>query len=111
MGFIFAFFEGFYLPGFPELKRLFYFIKFRKKIMAKVYALFKKEGMVPSMYANEWFICLFSRNLDFKRLIRIFDMFVLKGYKVIYRFTLAFIKIKEDEFLKAKDGLISIMNN
>ena len=74
--------------------------------MPKVYALFKKEGMVPSMYANEWFICLFSRNLDFKRLIRIFDMFVLKGYKVIYSFTLAFIKIKKDEFLKAKDGLI-----
>ena len=78
--------------------------------MPKVYALFKKEGMVPSMYANEWFICLFSRNLDFKTLVKILDMFVLEGYKVIYRFTLAFIKIKEDEFLKAKDGLISIMN-
>jgi hypothetical protein len=37
-------------------------------------------------------------------------MFVLEGYKVIYRFTLSFIKIKEDEFLKAKDGLISIKN-
>jgi len=37
-------------------------------------------------------------------------MFVLEGYKVIYRFTLSFIKIKEDEFLKAKDGVISIKN-
>jgi hypothetical protein len=37
-------------------------------------------------------------------------VFLLEGYKVIYRFALAFIKIKEEEFLKAKDGLISIMN-
>ena len=102
--------EGFIYQDFPNSKDFFYSIKFRKKIMPKVYALFKKEGIMPTMYANEWFICLFSRNLDFKTLVRIFHMFVLEGYKVIYRFTLSFIKIKEDEFLKAKDGLISIKN-
>ena len=103
--------EGFYLPGFPELKKTFFILlNLEKKFVPKVYELFKKEGMVPSMYASEWFICLFSRNLDFKTLVRIFDVFLLEGYKVIYRFALAFIKIKEDEFLKAKDGLISIMN-
>ena len=103
--------EGLYLPGFPELKKTFFILlNLEKKFVPKVYELFKKEGMVPSMYASEWFICLFSRNLDFKTLVRIFDVFLLEGYKVIYRFALAFIKIKEDEFLKAKDGLISIMN-
>ena len=65
--------------------------------------------MIPSMYASEWFICLFSRNLSFDVLVRIFDVFLLEGYKVIYRFALAFLKLKEDEFLKAKDGLVSIM--
>ena len=103
--------EGFYLPGFPELKKTFFILlNLEKKFVPKVYELFKKEGMVPSMYASEWFICLFSRNLDFKTLVRIFDVFLLEGYKVIYRFALAFIKIKEDEFLKAKDGVISIKN-
>ena len=103
--------EGFYLPGFPELKKTFFILlNLEKKFIPKVYELFKKEGMVPSMYASEWFICLFSRNLDFKTLVRVFDVFLLEGYKVIYRFALAFIKIKEDEFLKAKDGLVSIMN-
>ena len=52
---------------------------------------------------------LFSRNLEFNGLVRIFDVFLLEGYKVIYRFSLAFLKIKEDEFLKGKDGLASIM--
>ena len=102
--------EGFYLPGFPELKKTFYILlNLEKKFIPKIYELFKKEGMIPSMYASEWFICLFSRNLEFQNLVRIFDVFLLEGYKVIYRFSLAFLKIKENEFLKGKDGLASIM--
>ena len=103
--------EGFYLPGFPILKKTFYILlNLEKKFIPKVYELFKKEGMIPSMYASEWFICLFSRNLEFKSLVRIFDVFLLEGFKVIYRFALAFIKLKEDKFLEgAKDGLASIM--
>ena len=102
--------EGFYLPSFPELKKNFYILlNLEKKYIPKIYEIFKKEGMIPSMYASEWFICLFSRNLSFDVLVRIFDVFLLEGYKVIYRFALAFLKLKEDEFLKAKDGLVSIM--
>ena len=102
--------EGFYLPGFPELKKTFYILlNLEKKFIPKIYELFKKEGMIPSMYASEWFICLFSRNLEFNGLVRIFDVFILEGYKVIYRFSLAFLKLKENEFLKGKDGLASIM--
>ena len=102
--------EGFYLPGFPILKKTFYILlNLEKKFLPKIYELFKKEGMIPSMYASEWFICLFSRNLEFKSLVRIFDIFLLEGYKVIYRFALAFLKLKEDKFMAGKDGLASIM--
>ena len=102
--------EGFYLPGFPSLKKTFYImLKLLKKHIPKVYDLFKRDGMLPSMYASEWFICLFARNLEFNALVRIFDVFLLEGYKVIYRFALAFLKLKEEEFLKGKDGLASIM--
>ena len=102
--------EGFYLPGFPILKKTFYILlNLEKKFIPKIYELFKKEGMIPSMYASEWFICLFSRNLEFNILVRIFDVFLLEGYKVIYRFALAFLKLKEEKFLEGKDGLASIM--
>ena len=102
--------EGFYLPGFPILKKTFYILlNLEKKFIPKIYELFKKEGMIPSMYASEWFICLFSRNLEFNVLVRIFDVFLLEGYKIIYRFALAFLKLKEDKFLEGKDGLASIM--
>ena len=102
--------EGFYQPNFPKLKGTFYILlNLLKKFVPKVYELFKKEGMLPSMYSSEWFICLFSRNLPFNTLVRIFDVFLLEGYKVIYRFALAFLKLKEDKFLEGKDGLASIM--
>ena len=52
---------------------------------------------------------MFLRNLEFKSLVRIFDIFLLEGYKVIYRFALAFLKLKEDKFMEGKDGLASIM--
>ena len=102
--------EGFYKPNFPDLKKTFYILlNLMKKFLPKIYELFKKEGMMPSMYASEWFICVFSRNLEFNTLVRIFDVFLLEGYKVIYRFALAFLKLKEEKFLVGKDGLASIM--
>ena len=103
--------EGFYKPGFPKLKGTFYvLLNLVKKFIPRVYEHFKTEGMIPSMYASEWFICLFSRNLEFDSLVRIFDVLFLEGYKVIYRFALAFLKINEERFLEGKDGLASIMN-
>ena len=103
--------EGFYKPGFPKLKGTFYvLLNLLKKFIPRVYELFKTEGMIPSMYASEWFICLFSRNLEFDSLVRIFDVLFLEGYKVIYRFALAFLKLNEERFLEGKEGLASIMN-
>ena len=103
--------EGLYKPGFPVLKKIFYvFLNLMKKYLPKIYELFKKNEILPSMYASEWFICIFSRDLKFDVLVRIFDCFLLEKKKILYRFALAFIKNKEKEFLSAKDGILGIMN-
>ena len=102
--------EGFFLPNFPKLKGTFYvFLNLLKKYMPKVYTLFKKEGLVPSMYATEWFVCVFSRNLQFNSLVRVFDVFLLEGYKIVYRIALAFIKINENKFFEKNGGLAYLM--
>ena len=51
--------------------------------------------------------------MDLNILVRIFDTFILEGFKVIYRFSLAFIKLKEDELIKSKnvDSTFLIMDN
>ena len=98
--------EGFFLPNFLKLKGTFYiFLNLLKKYMPKVYTLFKKEELVLSMYATEWFICVFSRSLKFNSLVRVFDVFLLEGYTILYRIALAFIKINENKFLEKNAGL------
>ena len=103
--------EGIYLPGFPDLKKKFYvLLNLEKKFIPKVYEVLKRDGIFPSLYASEWFICLFSKDLKPNTLVRIFDTFIFEGYKVIYRFALAFLKMKEKEFVTGKPGIIYTMD-
>ena len=100
--------EGIYLPGFNELKRKFYvLLNLEKRFIPKCYKIFIKDEISPKCYASEWFICLFARNLDINILVRVFDTFILEGFKVIYRFALAFIKLKEEELIKRSRGVDS----
>ena len=107
--------EGLYLPDFVELKKKFYvLLNLEKKYIPKCYKIFVRDDISPKCYASEWFICLFARNLDFNILVRIFDTFLLEGFKVIYRYALAFIKLKEEELTNEKNGVDStfiIMEN
>ena len=102
--------EGIYLPGFRDLKKKFFvLLNLEKKFIPKCYRVLQKDDVPPTSYASEWFICLFSRNLDFNVLVRIFDTFLLEGFKVIYRFSLAFIKLKEKDLIESKNGIDSTM--
>ena len=106
--------EGIYLPGLEELKKKFYvLLNLEKKFIPKCYKIFVRDDISPRMYASEWFITLFARNLDFNILVRIFDTFLLEGFKVIYRFSLAFIKLKEEELIEGKkvDSSLLVMAN
>jgi hypothetical protein len=92
--------ESLYLPGFPELnKKIYVLLNLQKKFIPKIYSVFRKFDVIPYSYASEWFLCLFSRSLKFNALVRIFDTFILEGYKVIYRFALAFLKTKEQKLI------------
>ena len=55
-------------------------------------------------------MCLFSKDLKPGILVRIIDVFLYEGYKVIYRFALAFLKMKEKNFITNKKGIFYAMN-
>lgn len=88
--------EGFYLLNFPGLEKSFYImLSLLKKHVPKVYDIFKKYNLHPSMYASQWFITIFAVNLKFDILVRIFDVFLLEGQKILYRFALGILKLSE----------------
>ena len=109
--------EGIFFDDFPELKKKFYILlNLQKKYIHKIYNIFQRDGILPAMYASTWFISLFAKSLDFHIVLRIYDCFFLEGFKVIYRIALALLKLKENDFVKAKKGhtlpfLVSCLQN
>ena len=98
--------EGLYLPGFPDLKKKFYvLLNLEKKFIPEIYNILKRDEALPSFYASEWFMCLFCKNVKPNILVRIIDVFLYEGYKVIYRFAIAFLKMKENDFIKNPNGI------
>ncbi len=88
--------EGFYLNGFPGLEKAFYIMmSILKKHLKKIYDLLVKFQMVPSMFASQWFITVFSVNLRYEILVRVFDVFLLEGQKILYRIAYGILKINE----------------
>ena len=93
-----------YAPGFPDLNKLFYvLLNLEKKLLPNIYNIFMRDTISPSLYATEWFICLFSKCLNFNFVVRIFDTFLLEGFKVIYRFALGILKVKEKFFIESRN--------
>jgi len=91
--------EGYFLANFPGLEKSFYIlIALTKKLIPKIYELFKKYNIHPSMYASQWFITIFAVNFKFDILVRIFDVFLLEGEKILYRLALSILKISEGNF-------------
>ena len=97
--------EGLYYDNFPDLKKkCFVLLNMQKKYINKLYNIFQRDGIVPTMYASSWFISLFARTVDFNIAVRILDCFFLEGFKVIYRISLALFKLSENAFCSAKKG-------
>jgi hypothetical protein len=106
--------KGYYLKGFPELNRSYYkLLSLMKKHIPKIYEHFRKEGVLPTMYACQWFISLYSVVFSFDILVRIFDIFLLEGDKILYRMALAIFKYNEERLLKAKsfDAIMGMMRS
>ena len=97
--------EDLYYEGFPGLKKKsFVFLNLLKRYINSIYKIFQREEIIPTMYLSSWFISIFSKTLEFHVVLRIFDCFFLEGFKVIYRISLALLKLKESIFCKAKKG-------
>jgi hypothetical protein len=95
--------KGYYLKDFPELKPSFYkLLSLMKRHLPNIYEHFRKNEVYPTMYATQWFISIYSVNFRFDTLVRIFDVFLLEGEKVLYRLALAILKINEEVIMKAK---------
>ena len=53
------------------------------------------------MYAQPWFLTLYSGFFKLELVSRIWDIFLVEGKKTIFRIALAILKLNEDELMRA----------
>ncbi|ESL05886.1 rab-like GTPase activating protein [Trypanosoma rangeli SC58] len=90
-----------YRHGFPMLQQFFYQLKqLMARLLPKLYSHFESLGMDPSFYASQWFMTLFVYHFPFRALLRIWDIFMSEGWKIIFRVAIALMKWEEKRLVK-----------
>ncbi|XP_026153940.1 TBC1 domain family member 10A-like isoform X2 [Mastacembelus armatus] len=71
----------------------------------------KKHKLEPVLYMTEWFMCAFSRTLPWASVLRVWDMFLCEGVKILFRVGLVLLKytLGSQEKLKSCQGLYETM--
>ncbi|XP_074546775.1 TBC1 domain family member 10A-like [Halichoeres trimaculatus] len=71
----------------------------------------KKHKLEPILYMTEWFMCAFSRTLPWALVLRVWDMFLCEGVKILFRVGLVLLKsmLGSQEKLKTCQGLYETM--
>ncbi|XP_029024827.1 TBC1 domain family member 10A-like [Betta splendens] len=66
----------------------------------------KKHNVEPTLYMTEWFMCAFSRTLPWASVLRVWDMFLCEGVKILFRVGLVLLKciLGSQEKLKSCQG-------
>ncbi|KAK7889390.1 hypothetical protein WMY93_024950 [Mugilogobius chulae] len=56
-----------------------------KKVSPVAYRHLENQKVGPILYMTEWFMCAFSRTLPWASVLRVWDMFLCEGVKILFR--------------------------
>jgi len=78
-----------------------------KRVSPAGYRHLKKQKIEPVLYMTEWFLCCFTRSLPWSSVLRVWDMFLCEGVKVLFRVGLVLLKytLGSSEVLKKSTTL------
>lgn len=86
--------RDFYLPGMPRAHLAFYQVEeLIKAHVPDVYSHFQSINMTAFLYCPAWFMTICTHQFPVESVVRIMDCFLSEGLKVVYRVTLAVLKI------------------
>lgn len=90
-----------YKPGFPMLQLFFYQLRhLLAQQLPKLAAYFDELHVDMSFFSAQWFLTLFVYHFTFRALLRIWDIFMCEGWKIIFRVALALMKWEERALLQ-----------
>ena len=86
--------DNFYISNF-EL----FLSKILKKFCPKGEEHLEKFEIIPYLFYSDWFESLFSKILNYELIIKLWDLFLLKGEFILYQSAVAFIILEEENIL------------
>jgi len=91
----------------PKLKLAFYQLDKLLEIHApEISKIFKSKEISSDLYSTQWFITLFSYDIDYIELSRVWDLFILKGWKIIFKIAISLLKSLQPPALNSESDTI-----
>uniref|UniRef100_UPI00358FC66E uncharacterized protein isoform X2 n=1 Tax=Myxine glutinosa TaxID=7769 RepID=UPI00358FC66E len=88
--------HGFFIPGFPKLMR---FQDHHDHILRRLLPKLKKnmdaQGIPSTLYTTKWFLQCFMDRTPFSLTLRLWDVFILEGTKVLAAIAYAIMKLNK----------------
>lgn len=102
--------EDFYKEGMPGLKRCIYvFNNLFKEHLPKLSMHFRKHEIPADLWISKWIMTVFTMTLSFESLLRIWDLFIARGMKTVYKIALALLYLTQDKLIHEDLGGIAIV--
>ncbi|XP_063043849.1 USP6 N-terminal-like protein isoform X2 [Engraulis encrasicolus] len=93
--------HGFFVPGFPKLQR---FQAHHEQILSKLLPKLKKhldrEQMTSGIYSTKWFLQCFIDRTPFTLTLRLWDIFILEGERVLTAMAYSILRLHKKRLLK-----------
>lgn len=84
--------ENYYSPAMEVIQRDALILQgLLKRVCRPAYTHLKKVNAEPMLYCTEWFLCVFTRTLPWDTLLRIWDVFLCEGVKILFKTALVII--------------------
>jgi len=75
-----------------------------EQLLPRLYEHFQEEKVNPFLYSSKWFMTIFTYNFPFEAVVRIWDVFLNEGVKIIFRVGLQCLKNDEEKLLELEGG-------
>ncbi|XP_055637351.1 uncharacterized protein LOC129776011 isoform X2 [Toxorhynchites rutilus septentrionalis] len=96
--------HGLFIEGFPKLTR---FLAHHDKIIAKYIPKLKKHfdqyNLDSILYSLKWFFVVFIERIPFSLCLRVWDVYLLDGEKVVTAMAYTILRLHKGKILKLKD--------
>ncbi|XP_070610488.1 USP6 N-terminal-like protein isoform X2 [Erythrolamprus reginae] len=93
--------HGFFVPGFPKLLRFQeHHDKIMKKFLSKLKQHFDSQEINTSFYTMKWFFQCFLDRTPFRLTLRIWDIYVLEGERVLTAMAYTVLKLHRKHLMK-----------